>query len=224
MPEAKIVKIIIVDEHPLFVRGLSALIETRREYKVIAEASNLIDALAAARKEKPDLAIVEINLGDESGMDLIPQLKVQNPETAILVLSKHDERYYSERVLRLGARGYIMKTEQPNKVLDAIRTITSGKVYLSDTERERILEAMTGESQRAGKEWTVSVRKLSDRELQIFSCIGKGLGTIEIANKFNLSTKTIDTHKEHLKLKLHCNSSQELRRLAIEWSNHPGEI
>jgi DNA-binding NarL/FixJ family response regulator len=222
MPEVKTVKILIVDDHPIFIKGLASLIESRREYKVIAEASSLADALTLAGKEKPDLAIVEINLGNESSMDLIPRLKSQSPDMAILVLSMHDERYYSERVLRLGARGYIMKTEQPNKVLDAIKTITSGKVYLSDTERERILEAMTGESQRGGKDWTVSVRKLSDRELQIFSCIGKGLGTIEIANKYNISTKTIDTHKEHLKLKLHCNSSQELRRLAIEWSSHPG--
>ena len=217
------VRIIIVDAHPLFIRGLASLIESKREYKIVAEASSLTDALAAARKEKPDLAIVEINLGSESGMDLILRLKTQNPDTAILALSMYDERYYSERVLRLGARGYIMKTEPANKVLDAIRIVASGKVYLSDTERERIFEAMTGETQRGGKDWTVSMRKLSDRELQIFSCIGKGLGTIEIANKFNISTKTIDTHKEHIKLKLHCNSSQELRRLAIEWASHPGE-
>jgi len=222
MSGAKTVKILVVDDQPLFIRGLAALIESKPEYKLVAEASNTTDAMAIARKEKPNLAIIEINLRDESGMDLIPRLKAQNPDTAILVLSMHDERYYSERVLCLGARGYIMKTEPAGKVLDAIKTITSGKVYLSDTERERIFEAMTGESQRGGKEWSISVRKLSDRELQIFSCIGKGLGTIEIANKFNLSTKTIDTHKEHIKLKLHCNSTQELRRLAIEWANHPG--
>ena len=222
MSEAKTVKIIIVDEHPIFIRGLASLIESNPEYKVVGEASELTGALAIALKEKPDLAIVEINLGNESGMDLIPRLKSQNPDTAILVLSMHDERYYAERVLHLGARGYVMKTEAPPKVLDAIRTITSGKVYLSDTERERILEAITGENQRGGKDWTILIRKLSDRELQIFSCIGKGLGTIEIANKFNISTKTIDTHKEHIKLKLHCSSSQELRRLAIEWANHPG--
>jgi len=222
MAAVKIVKILVVDNHPIFVKGLAALIESTPEYKIVAEAPGLTDALAIAMKEKPDLAIIEINLGDESGMDIILQLKSQNPDMAILILSMYDERYYSERVLRLGARGYVMKTEPPNKVLDAIKTVVSGKVYLSDTERERILEAMTGESQRAGKEWTVAARKLSDRELQIFSCIGKGLGNIEIANKYNLSTKTIDTHKEHLKLKLHCNSAQELRRLAIEWASHPG--
>ena len=216
------VKILLVDTHPLFLRGLTSLIESHREYKIVAEASTPSDAMAMARKEKPDLTIMEINLGNDSGMDIIPRLKAQNPNTSILVLSMYDERFYSERVIRLGARGYIMKTEPANKVLDAIRAITLGKIYLSDVERERILEAMTGETQRGGKDWTVSIQKLTDRELQIFSSIGKGLGTIEIANIYNISTKTIDTHKEHLKLKLHCNSSQELRRLAIEWSSHPG--
>jgi DNA-binding NarL/FixJ family response regulator len=218
------VRVLIVDNHPLFIRGLASLIESKREYKVVAEAATLSSAMSIAGKEKPDLAIVELNLGNESGIDLIPRLKSQNPDTAILVLSMYDERFYSERVLRMGARGYIMKTESVNKVLDAVRAVSSGKVYLSDTERERILEAMTGETQRGGKDWTVSIQKLTDRELQIFACIGKGLGTIEIANKFNISTKTIDTHKEHLKLKLHCNSTQELRRLAIEWSNLPGNV
>ena len=217
------VRIVVVDNHPLFIRGLVSLIESRHEYKVVAEASTLPDALTIAKKEKPDLAIVEINLGNENGIDIIPRLKSQCPDTAILVLSMYDERYYSERALRLGARGYIMKTEPANKVLDAVRMILSGKIYLSDIERERILEAMTGESQRGGgKDWVVSIRKLSDRELQIFSCIGKGLGSIEIADKLNISTKTIDTHKDHLKIKLHCKSSQELRRLAIEWTSHPG--
>ena len=212
----------IVEDHPLFSKGLVSLIESRPEYSVIGEAANLSEARRIAETEKPELAIVDINLGDENGMDLIPWLKSQGPGIVVLVLSMYDERYYSERILRLGARGYIMKDEAGNKVLDAIETVMSGKVYLSDTERERIFDAMTGESFREGKDWAMSVRKLTDRELQIFSLIGKGLGTIEVAAKLNLSTKTIDTHKEHIKLKLHCNSSQELRQLAIEWSNHQG--
>jgi len=222
MPEHKTVKVMIVDNHPLFSRGLAALIAGKAGYTVVGEAANLDGAMRIAEREKPDLAIVEINLGDESGMDLILRLKSRNADMAILVLSMYDERYYSERVLRQGARGYIMKNEAPDKVLDAIQTVMSGKVYLSDSERERIFDAMTGENIRGAKDWTLSIRKLSDRELQIFSCIGKGLGTIEIAEKFNLSTKTIDTHKEHIKLKLHCGSSQELRRLAIEWAKSTG--
>jgi DNA-binding NarL/FixJ family response regulator len=223
MPETNVVKIMIIEDHPLFSKGLAALISSKPEYSVVGEVAKLADALRIAEKDKPALAIVDINLGEESGFELITQLKTQYPEIMILVLSMYDERYYSERILRMGARGYIMKTEAPQKVLDAIKTVMAGKVYLSDTERERIFEAMTGENMR-GKDWTISVRKLSDRELQVFTCIGKGLGTIEIANKYKLSTKTIDTHKEHIKLKLHCNSSQELRQLAIEWSSHPSVL
>jgi DNA-binding NarL/FixJ family response regulator len=224
MPEAKTVKVMIVEDHPLFSKGLASLLAgtgSKSGYSVVGEAVNLSEAMKITRQEKPSLAIVDIGLGEENGMDLIPQLKSYDPDMVILVLSMHDERYYAERVLRLGARGYIMKTEPPQKVLEAIKTVMAGKIYLSDNEREQILEAMTGESQRGVKEWTFSLRKLSDRELQVFSCIGKGLGTSEIAAQLGLSAKTIDTHKEHIKLKLHCESSHELRRFAIEWVNHP---
>jgi DNA-binding NarL/FixJ family response regulator len=213
-------RVLIVDEHPLFAAGLASLIKGISGFTVAAEAVNADDAVKTAEKEKPHLVTLEIHLGEESGMDLIPRLKSLDPEMVILVLSMHDERYYSERILRMGARGYIMKSASADTVTEAIKTVMAGKVYLSESERERIFEAMTGENFRGVRDWANSLRKLSDRELQVFSLIGKGYGTIEIASKFNLSTKTIDTHKEHIKLKLHCNTSQELRQLAIEWSNN----
>jgi len=221
MGRLKTVKVMIVEDHPLFSRGLAALIAVRGDYIVVGETATLNGAMQMAEEERPDLAIVDINLGVDTGIDLIPRLKARYPNMVILVLSMYDERYYSERMLRLGARGYIMKDQAGNKVMDAIQTVMSGKVYLSEAERERILEAMTGENLRDIKDWTMSLRKLSNRELQIFTLLGKGLGVIEIAAQFNLSTKTIDTHKEHIKLKLHCNTSQELRQLAIEWANRP---
>jgi len=221
MPEAKTVKVLIVEDHPLFSKGLASLITGKPGYVVAGEASSLSRAMKIAEQKKPELAIVDILLGNESGLDLIPRLKSLNPDMVILVLSAHDERYYSERALRLGARGYIMKDKPAENVLDAIKTVMSGKIYLSETERERVLESITGENLPKGKDWGDSLRRLSDREIQIFSCIGKGLGTGEIANKLKLSAKTIDTHKEHIKLKLHCDSSHELRRFAIEWVNHP---
>jgi len=220
MPNRNI-KVIIVEEHPIFRKGLASLLGSMSGYKICGEAANIAEALKIAEKEKPNLAILDISFGEENGLTLISKLKSLDAEIAILVLSMYDERYYSERALRLGAKGYIMKKEPENKVLDAIKTVMAGKVYLSDSERERIFEAMTGESSRGINEWAMSLRKLSDRELQIFSMIGKGLGTIEIAAKLGLSTKTVDTHKEHIKLKLHCSTSQELRQLAIEWANHP---
>jgi DNA-binding NarL/FixJ family response regulator len=224
MARAGNTKVLIVDEYPLFCLGMTSLLKLTPGYSIVGEAAAIDDALKIAEKEKPHLVIMEIHFGNENGMELITQLKSKHPETVILVMSTHDERYYSERILRLGAQGYIMKNAPINIVKEAINTVMRGKVYLSETERERIFEIMTSESTRGMKDWARSLRKLSDRELQVFSLIGKGYGTIEIASKFNLSTKTIDTHKEHIKLKLHCNTSQELRQLAIEWSNNSASL
>jgi len=217
-------KVLIVDEYPLFCMGLTALIKLIPGYSVIGEAATAADTLKITEKEKPHLIIMEIHLGNENGMELIPQLKERYPETFILVMSMHEERYYSERILRLGAQGYIMKNAPVGNVKDAINTVMAGKIYLSENEKERIFEALTGDNLRGRKNWINSLRKLSDRELQVFALIGKGYGTIEIASKFNISTKTIDTHKEHIKIKLHCNTSQELRQLAIEWANYSASL
>jgi DNA-binding NarL/FixJ family response regulator len=217
-------KVLVVDEYPLFCMGLSSLLKLIPGYSVIGEAATIADVLKIAEMEKPNLVIMEIHLGNENGMELIPQLKSKYPETIVLVMSVHDERYYSERVLRLGAQGYIMKSAPVSNVKDAINTVMAGKVYLSENERERIFEAIVGENSRGMKDWANSMRKLSDRELQVFSLIGKGYGTIEIATRLNLSTKTVDTHKEHIKIKLHCNTSQELRQLAIEWANYTASL
>jgi two-component system, NarL family, response regulator NreC len=217
-------KVLIVDEYPLFCMGLTALLKLTPGYSIVGEAATIAEALKIAEKEKPHLVIMEIHLGNENGMELIPQIKTKCPGVLILVMSMHDERYYSERILRLGAQGYIMKTSPVNAVKTAVNTIMTGKVYLSENERERIFDALTGENARGMKDWGNSIRKLSDRELQVFSLIGKGYGTIEIASKLKLSTKTIDTHKEHIKIKLHCNTSQELRQFAIEWANYSASL
>jgi len=218
------IKVLIIDNFPLYASGLSSLLEKNHKFSIIGTVSNSADSIKVAEKEKPGLVILEIRLGKENGMDLIPKLKAINPEVAILVISIHDERFYSERVLRLGARGYLLKSEPAEIIIDAINTVLDGKVYLSENERERIFQAMTEDSSRGVKDWTTSLQMLSNRELQVFSLIGKGHGTIEIASRLNLSTKTIDTHKEHIKLKLHCNTAQELRQQAIEWSNHSGNL
>jgi DNA-binding NarL/FixJ family response regulator len=215
-----VTNVMIVEDHPIFSKGLAQLVDAQVVFKVVGEAENCAQAMTMLKDLRPALAIVDLNLGDEDGLDLIKDMKAADPELVVLVLSMHDERYYAERALRAGARGYIRKEEAGTKVIDAMKTVMAGKIWLSDTERERLFDYMTGNSlQRESKDWFASVSKLSDRQLQIFTLIGKGLGTVEIAAKLNLSTKTIDTHKEHIKIKLHCNSSQELRQLAIEWAS-----
>ena len=210
-------KVIIIDDHPLFSRGLSQLIETQKEYKVIGMAKDRMEALSLLDNIKPDLAIVDLNLGQEDGLELIKDILALKPETKILVLSMHDERFYAERALKAGAKGYIMKEEAETQVINAIKTVTSGDIYLSENEKKRIAEISKDENSKVDKFDTIS--SLSDRQLQIFTLIGKGLGTAAIASKLNLSIKTIDTHKENIKAKLHCSSSEELRQMAIEWTN-----
>lgn len=209
--------VIIVDDHPLFSRGLAQLIETQKDYNVIGMAKDRNEALSLLDKETPDLAIVDLNLGQEDGLELIKDILIIHPHTKILVLSMHDERFYAERALKAGAKGYIMKAEAETQVINAIKTVTNGEIYLSDEEKKRIKELSRGSSETGNKFDTIIT--LSDRQLQIFTLIGKGLGTVEIASKLNLSIKTIDTHKENIKAKLHCASSAELRQMAIEWTN-----
>jgi DNA-binding NarL/FixJ family response regulator len=212
----------IIDDHPLFSRGLAQLIETQSSYKVNGMAKDRKEALGMLEKVKPNLAIVDLNLGQEDGLELIKDISVINPSTKVLVLSMHDERFYAERALKAGARGYIMKQEAESQVINAIQTVMEGKIYLSERELERIKDLSKNDksAKREKKEPYDTISLLSDRQLQIFTLIGKGLGTVDIASKLNLSIKTIDTHKENIKVKLHCSSSAELRQMAIEWASH----
>ena len=214
--------VIIIDDHPLFSRGLSQLIETQGDYKVIGMAKNRQEALSLLNSTVSDLAIVDLNLGQEDGLELIKDIMIIRPETKVLVLSMHDERFYAERALKAGAKGYIMKEEAESQVINAIQTVTNGDIYLSENEKQRLKTSSKGDdiTDISRKSKFDTVANLSDRQLQIFTLIGKGLGTVEIATRLNLSIKTIDTHKENIKAKLHCASSAELRQMAIEWTNH----
>jgi len=222
MAKNESIKVLIIDNYPLFIMGLSALLEKYQKFSIVGTVSNCADALKIAEKEKPKLVLMEVHLGKENALELIPKLKSMNPEISILIISIHDERFYSERILRLGAKGYILKTEPAAIIMEAINTVLDNKLYLSENERERIFRAMAEGSDRGRRDWGAYMQTLSIRQLQIFSLIAKGLGTIEIASRLNLSTKTVDTHKENIKDKLHCNTAQELRQQAIEWSVHSG--
>lgn len=212
--------VLIIDDHPLFSRGLSQLIETQEAYKVTGMAKNHDEAMKLVNELSPNLAIVDLNLGQEDGLELIKDILSVKPETKVLVLSMHDERYYAERALKAGAKGYIMKEEAESNVSTAINTVMNGQIYLSENEKKRQDELIKNQSVKKDKEPFDLISTLSDRQLQIFTLIGKGLGTVEIAEKLTLSIKTIDTHKENMKNKLHCESSAELRKMAIEWSSH----
>lgn len=210
--------VVIIDDHPLFSRGLAQLIETLKGYEVVGLAKDRKEAMILLDEKKPDLAIVDLNLGQEDGLELIKDVLSMLPKLKILVISMHDERFYAERAINCGAKGYIMKEEAESQVLNAINTVMNDEIYLSEKEKKRLAYADSFDSEDKFD----SINLLSDRQLQIFTLIGKGLGTVEIAAKLNLSIKTIDTHKENIKAKLHCSSSAELRQMAIEWTNKAG--
>ena len=212
--------VIIIDDHPLFSRGLSQLIETQKTYKVTGIAKNKTEKVSMITKNPPDLAIVDLNLGQEDGLELIKDILFNSPQTKVLVLSMHDERFYAERALKAGAKGYIMKQEAEANVLTAINTVMKDEIYLSSSEKKRLGEVTKDQKTTVDAEPFDLISTLSDRQLQVFTLIGKGIGTVEIAEKLNLSIKTIDTHKENIKTKLHLSSSAELRQMAIEWTKN----
>ncbi len=207
-------KILIIDDHPIMRRGLAGLINLEKDLFVCAEADSAKAALEMMKLQSPDIALVDLSLKDESGLELIKDIKTRFPDVLMLVLSMHDEVFYAERVLRAGAQGYIMKQQATTQVLVAIRRILSGEVYLSDAMSSKILRNFSG---KKAKQTGPNVDQLSDRELEVFRLIGTGIGTRQIADRLSRSVKTVETYREHIKLKLNLKDSSELVQHAIQW-------
>jgi DNA-binding NarL/FixJ family response regulator len=213
-------KVFIVDDHPLVREGLTNLIQQQGDLTVCGESENAPEAFAAIGACRPEVAIVDISLKDSSGIELIKNLKESYPEVAVLVLSMHEEFHYAERALRAGARGYVMKRETTKEVVDAIRRIREGKIYLSGP----LAEAMAVQFVEGKKLATGSpVEQLSDRELEVFDMLGRGLGTRQISESLCISLKTVQAYCARMKEKLNLRSGSELLREAIRWndSRHP---
>ncbi|UCE61608.1 MAG: response regulator transcription factor, partial [Phycisphaerales bacterium] len=192
-------KVLVVEDHPIVRQGLSELIEHESDLSVCGAVPSKSEALEVVGRSHPDIAIVDLSLQDTSGLELVKDIKAQFPHLPVLVLSMHDETLYAERALRAGARGYIMKEEATERVMTAIRKVLSGEVYLSEKMSSRLLSNIVS-GPAAGE--SSPVTRLSDRELQVFELIGRGMGTRKIANSLHLSVKTIETHKEHIKSKM----------------------
>jgi DNA-binding NarL/FixJ family response regulator len=178
------------------------------------EIASPFKAINAIEESKPDIALIDISLGDTNGIELLKNIKVRFPKLKLLVLSMHDESVYAYRALRAGASGYIMKQEGTEKVLLALRKVLQGEVYLSERLGNRLLHTLVDGRPSP----TASpVESLSDRELEVFSSIGQGHGTRAIAEKLHLSIKTIETHRAHIKDKLKLQNATELVHHAIQW-------
>lgn len=209
--------VVLVDDHAIFIQGLSLLIASQRDFSVTGSATNTATALDLISKEKPDMAIIDLNLGDEDGLELITAVSEKHPSIQILVLSMLQERYYAERSLAAGARGYVMKDAAADTLISAMRTVLSGKIWLSDSEQTRYIDSIF-QPRSPGSGRKNPLETLSNRQLQVFRLLGTGHSTPEIADLLTISVKTVDAHKEQLKKKLDCASAQELLRLAIAWS------
>lgn len=213
--------IIIVDDHPLMRQGLALTFENDPGFEVIKQIGRGEELLQDLDKLHPDLIIVDVSLPGMSGLELVKHVISQREDQKILVVSRHDESLYAERVIRAGAKGYVMKLEAGEVLLKAVKKVLNGGIYVSDEVSERLLLGMA----RGQKEIMESpIEKLSDRELEVFELTGKGNSTRDIAEKLHLSVKTVESYRARIKTKLNLENATELMVHAVKWveTEHSG--
>lgn len=216
------IRIYIVDDHALFRKGLSVIINAEADMEICGEGEDCAVATQQILKLKPDVVIVDISLRGNNGIELIKNIKAVEPSIQVVVLSMHDESVYALRVLRVGAKAYVMKQDTAGSVIEAVRWIRKGHLYVSEHVASQMLNRYA-----QGKELgdDSSVANLSDRELEVLNLIGSGVPTREIAKRLNLSIKTIETHRAHLKAKLNLATASQLIQFGVRWvdrSEHVG--
>jgi DNA-binding NarL/FixJ family response regulator len=212
-------KVMVVDDHPFMRSGLAQLIDRQPDLQVCGEAGNPAEAQKELGRCQPDLVITDMTMPGRSGLEFIKDLLAIHPDLPILVISMHDEVIYAERALRAGARGYMMKEAGGDNLLTAIRQILRGDVYVSARMSARILESVSGRKPRGSDS---PIEKLTDREFEVFQLIGHGKNTRDIAAQLNLSAKTVDVHRSHIREKLHLADSTALVRHAVRWIESQG--
>ncbi len=206
-------QVALVDDHPIVRQGLLQAISREPDLQVCAEASGIVEALQKMEGASPDVFVIDITLDGENGIELIDYVKSRNAAAKILVFSAHDEETFAGRVVRAGALGFINKREPIAKVVDAIRHVLRGEVFLSPQMTSSLLHrAAIGQTLDSDP-----VATLSDRELQVFQLIGEGLSTVQIADKLQVSPKTVESHRKTIKQKLNVHSSAQLSRRAFQW-------
>jgi DNA-binding NarL/FixJ family response regulator len=210
--ETKKSSVYLIDDHPLLVQGVSELINAESDLRVVGSTGEWTEALKAIPELKPDIVVLDITLARSNGIEVLKNLRVHFPEIRVLMLSMHDESLYAMRSVRAGAQGYIMKVTAAEEVVTAIRQILAGDIYLSPRIAKQTMMSLVGRK----KEGSMSaLDDLSDRELEVFQMVGDGLTTRQIAERLHLSVKTIETHKAHIKEKLHLETATQLTQHAI---------
>ncbi|GAB4221293.1 MAG: response regulator transcription factor [Spirochaetes bacterium] len=214
MQSNKRYKIFIVEDHPIFRDGITQLINKEDDMFVVGGCENAEECLKYLKNNQPDCIIVDITLKDSCGIELTKEIKKSYPSLPVLILSMHEELIFAERVFKAGARGYITKREATSKVIDAIRRVLQGKIYICDTMIDYFLERSVTGGQNIGSS---PVEKLSEREFEVFNLIAKGMTNKNIARVLSVSTNTISTYRERIKEKLNLQNNAELNRYAMQW-------
>ena len=208
--------ILIVDDHPVFRAGLIGLVGMEPDLAVAGEACDAAAALEAVSRLQPDLVLLDMSLPGKSGLELLKDLRAAYPRLPVLIISMHDETLYAERVIRAGGRGYLMKQAGPEKMIKAIRRVLAGSISVSERISTLILDALSGS--RDQPERAASISTLTDREFEIYRLLGQGKESQEIAQTLHLSSKTVDTHRSHIKTKLGLKNNTELVHHATRWA------
>lgn len=227
-------RILIVDDHAIVRYGMGVLLAGADDLSLCGEAGTFDEALVKIRELRPDAAVIDIILHDQSGLDLIREIRKQEAEVSnqhpaldtrhpapdtphplpILVMSMHDESTHAEKALRAGAQGYIMKEDADEVLVEALRTVLEGKLYVSEGINEKLLRTYV---EGGSGEETRGIESLTAREKEIFECMGRGLTTRKIADQFNLSPRTVEVHRAKIKKKLACEDAAQLLRIAVQW-------
>ncbi|HXY34941.1 MAG TPA: response regulator transcription factor [Planctomycetaceae bacterium] len=208
-------QILIVDDHPAVREALALRIGRQSDLEVCGEAADMAGALRLVSETHPDVAVVDISLKTGSGIDLIKRIKDRNDDVRILVWSMHSESLYARRALRAGALGYVNKDQATDIIVEAIRRVLKGKVWLSEGVTEKILQGAVGTKQSGAARSLTDA--LANRELDVFRLIGEGVKTADIAQRLNLSVKTVETYRDRIRLKLDLNSGTQLTHAATQW-------
>jgi DNA-binding NarL/FixJ family response regulator len=216
---AMLKRIFLVDDHPMMQEGLARLLGQAEGWEICGCATNSAEAMERVLKLRPDLVTLDISLPDKNGLELIKDLLARIPDLKILVFSMHDEMLYAERVVRAGAKGYLMKDEPTEKLIRAIETIIANGIYLSPRVSNHLLRTLSGGKGRG----QVGLSRLSDRELEVFELIGLGRTNSQISDMLNISPRTVDAHRTHIKTKLGLPDASALMREAVLWIEHGGK-